>query len=124
MVLREPFNPGMPGSMEGLVRPFWKKAPSPDAAGAGEPVEVPDAYITWSSRVSPSVTTLEGQGINWSWEADEGGDNDDEEVTRETHTVRVENPTDPEQYVDVEVVDAVVFKNPTTGRKRRMTLSN
>jgi len=33
------------------------------------------------------------------------------EVTRQTHTVRVENPNDSSQFVDVERIDSILLRN-------------
>lgn len=34
-----------------------------------------------------------------------------DEIQRQTHTVRITNPTDPSQYVDVEVIDQIAFNS-------------
>ena len=45
------------------------------------------------------------------------------EIARETTTVRIENPSDSSQFVDVEVIDRISFKGPD-GVVRTFVLSN
>ena len=57
------------------------------------------------------ITTLEAQGWSINLKPKDGDEDDEEndEVIRHTRIERVTNPSDPSQYVDVEVIYAITF---------------
>jgi hypothetical protein len=65
--------------------------------------------------------------IEVRWPSKDGGANDPEaiiyqEVSREVSVIRVENPDDAAQYVDVERIEQIDFTNLETGRLVRFIL--
>lgn len=82
---------------------------------------VPKLIGTYEYDVEYQVPIYEDPFITgWVLE----GDFEHDETERVTHTVRVTNPNDPAQFVDVEVVDDVTFKNPRTGVTNRYLFDN
>jgi hypothetical protein len=111
-----------------VMRPFESKY-FKSTRGRPQKEEKPEEEAVYvleaSARVQ--VTTLEGLGWSYKWETDddddEEGDSEEDEITRITRTKRVYNPQDSQQYVDVEVIDAIVFKD-RFNRSVRMNLTN
>lgn len=118
--------------LEHVVRPFVSPVSKPDrsrnfayggsrssgSVQTSEGEEVPT--LEWTARANVEVMTLAGRGFTVSL-IDESVER--EEISRETRVVRIENPEDSNQYVDVEVIDAISFQDPNRS-KRRYTLNN
>ncbi len=64
---------------------------------------------TWQTTPAPILT-----GFKTEWKEDAS--------QRETEDIRVENPDDSSQYVDVKRIKKVVFKNPSTGAVLPLTM--
>jgi hypothetical protein len=122
-----------PVSLERAIRPFLPVPAQPDRA---------KVYFSGGTRSKGDVTNTEGDAIpTLEWEASmppetitmgvtgftvelgNNGDEDNNETQRSTHTVRIHSSTSPEDYVDVEVVDWVTFRD-SNKRKRRLNFSN
>lgn len=92
-------------------RGFYFGSPSYVAPGTttdpGNPP--PEGLLRWSASQSVGVTTLGAMGFTINWPDDPN--NDYAETLRTTHTVRVENPDDSSQFVDVERIDTISFRN-------------
>lgn len=69
----------------------------------------PEGTLTFTATQSAGVTTLDSYGFTVNWPDDKN--NEYAEIVRQSHTVRVENPEDSEQYVDIEIADAIQFRN-------------
>lgn len=110
--------------MESIVRPFVPAISTPTrqrqsfaggAFGFGRELgtelstEQRSSTIAWQATASVQITTLPGLGFTQALDPDTPSDQS--EISRTTHTVRVTNPDDPTQFVDVEVADAIVFKD-------------
>jgi len=71
-----------------------------------------EARLTWQgsagSYLSPPDANI-GYGVQVEWLEDRS--------QRQTTDVRVENPEDPEQYVNVERIDKMVLKNTKTAEE-------
>lgn len=105
-------------ALERTVRPFLPPGVRPDRGrygflGGSEPSGavvdtdgngVPD--LEWGARVGAETVTLEQLGIRLQDPL-----MDFEELSRDTHVLRVTNPEDADQYVDVEVIDNIRFRN-------------
>jgi hypothetical protein len=85
------------------------KAGRPDRQRALELQPEGESTLTFTAKVKATITTLPGMGIKFKWAADD--DPNQVELQRATHTKRITNPEDSEQYVDVEVIDSITFKN-------------
>lgn len=107
--------------LEKIVRPFQRSdvfnariapptqppRPEPDppitiqivGSNNGQYVEEPAPYV---------------MNLNVEWQEDKS--------RRRTSEVRVENPDDPTQHVDVERIDQTVFKNDKTGEELKLNL--
>lgn len=108
-----------PAEMLAVVR-LSTETPRPagHVAPSSRLVPVDDVLLdTLDRRKPPSVGTRDPR------EDDEDEDDDEDdpppegpavwtEIARTTSTVRVENPEDPEQYVDVERVETALFRLP------------
>jgi hypothetical protein len=116
--------------MFSVMRPFESKY-FQTTRGRPQKEEKPDeeAVFVLEASARVQVTTLEGLGWKYKWESDDDDEDDDDadaeedEVTRVTRTKRVYNPSDSSQYVDVEIIDAIVFKDKYN-RSVRMNLTN
>lgn len=81
----------------------------------GRPVrernELEEAVFEIRAVAKVEITTLEAQGwkINLKPKDDDETDEENDEVIRHVRIERVTNPSDPEQYVDVEVIYAITF---------------
>lgn len=106
-------------ALEAAVRPFLA---NPPRAAELRPEPAQDdgaAVLVWTARMPVQVTSIAGLGFSVRWDDDERAS----ELARTTHQVRVSNPADAEQFVDVEVIDDVTF-DVGRGRKRRYQLDN
>lgn len=68
----------------------------------------PEGTLVWSAQQPSGCTTLGGMGFSIKWP---DSDFNFTETGRTTHTVRVENPDDSSQFVDVEVIDNITYRN-------------
>lgn len=103
-------------NLERVVRPFYNRAakPSRDRVQAEDAAtEQPEAHLAFSAQMRGSWQTLDALSLTIKWPTDdqETPDADWKEIDRETHTKRVENPDDPDQYIDVEVVDVIWYRD-------------
>lgn len=103
-------------ALEQAIRPFVERGPRPVPVRETPAQPPAEAEISWSARMSVQVTTLEAQGIRVIWPDSE----DHREVARQTRTVRVQNPSDPSQFVDVEDIQTIDFRS--RGRRSRFRL--
>jgi hypothetical protein len=102
-------------NLENVVRPFQSvgvftarsNVPSPPP----DTVDTPDTATatwagsqssTWQATEPPILTSFKSE---WTEDTNQ----------RETETVRVSNPKNNSQYVDVERIKKAVFVNPSTG---------
>lgn len=101
--------------LEGIVRPFQEGdvfnarvlAPAQPPIGAAEVVVLSvtgSAEAKWIAEPDPTSF-----GITVSWEEDKS--------RRVSEKVRVENPDDSTQYVEIERIKQMVFKNRGTGQE-------
>lgn len=105
-------------SLPTRVRPDEVTQPSESASSSStEPGLV---SLSWSARAGVNTTDLPSMGVLLSTGDD---DFDQFELTRNTSTVRVENPDDSDQFVDVEVINSITFANKSK-QKRTYTLNN
>jgi hypothetical protein len=83
----------------GEIPPRNRRVPflNEEAAAATEG----EATLVIRSQVKLEVATLGSMGFTVI---------DNEELFRDTYVKRVENPEDPEQYVDVEVIERIGFR--------------
>ncbi len=78
------------------------------------------AVLEWTAATRVNRTVV--PGVVWSIIP-----RDEEEVSEIERAIveeRVENPEDPAQYVDVERVEEIAFRDTVTGRRRRYRLSD
>jgi hypothetical protein len=112
--------------MATVMRPFQSKY-FQTTRGRPQEEKIEDTVATFvlEATARVQITTLEGLGwkIKWDPETETEPDQDEEEVTRVTRTKRIYNPSDSQQYVDVEVIDAIEFKDQFN-RKIRVKLNN
>jgi hypothetical protein len=98
-------------SLERVVRPFQRNdvftarvlAPVQPAV----PPNTDNTTITWDGSSDASVDPAPP---TYTWEFHAEWDEDKDQ--RKTDTVRIRNPDDQEQYIDVERITQMVFKNP------------
>lgn len=107
--------------LERAVRPFAEAPPERPRPRPEPDQDAHEAELEWTATMRVETTSINGLGLRIQW-SDELEDEEDE-VTRQTRTERVENPEDPEQYVDVEVIEEIVFRTPN-GRRIRRRLNN
>lgn len=97
-------------NFERLVRPFqtvpFNPTPLPGATPA-EP-EAQEDIVLMIGRNGASIKTLSG---NWNSSITSFVKEETREISRETSERRVENPTDPSQYVTVEDTDKVSLES-------------
>lgn len=86
------------------------KVGRPDRQRALAMQPVGESTLIITATVSATVTTLKAMGLKISWAEDEDPPNK-VEMERTTRTKRITNPSDSEQYVDVEVIDRIKFKD-------------
>jgi hypothetical protein len=115
-------------TFEILVRPatavpVLKQGGTPITPTSGDD----EAVIEWGrgplGMVERSATLrstyTSGPGFDWEDNFPDTPPPDEEkpefvfdEISRKTHVVRVSNPTNPENYVDVSVIDVIAFEGP------------
>ncbi len=117
---------GQPGALYGFrTNPFGPTSPSPPRRrpeGA-----TGDAIIRWgrASNFPVSAKTTLRTVVNWPTAPE---DEEDlglifTETERQTTTVRIENPLDSTQFVEVERIDQITFLGPD-GLARTFVLTN
>lgn len=143
-----PLNPDAPGvtpaALENIIRPFLNTPGKPDRTrkytrGRQNTIGVVDTEgeeiptLSWTAAVRTEVTTLPAQSVSVKLnppddddeaEDEELPDYDEEEVSVIMETVRIYNPDDNQQYVDVERVKEIVFRDKNLRTIRRMVLAN
>lgn len=97
-------------ALERAIRPFLTDPPQPRRERKDPPQDTSEAAITWRCSTNVEVTSV--AGISFRVVNSE----DNIEVYRETEVVRVTNPSDSNQFVDVENTKRVDFKD---GQKRK-----
>lgn len=127
----QPFTPGAV-DLEKAVRPFITVIEPPSRARDGEQ-NVDPAYTTttepalavleWSARAGVQTTDLPSLGVVLSGNDESDSDGILDEIDRTTHTVRVTNPEDANQYVDVEIADSLTLTNRAK-QKRKWNLTS
>ena len=109
-------------SIERIVRPFqinnvFTARIAPPVQPAEEPSDL--VHLEWegSAATSYSEEPAPGtMGITVEWKEDE--------ERRVTETVRVENPEDPSQFVEVEKYKEATFKNLVTGQEQKFSFGS
>lgn len=112
--------------MNAVLRPFESKLfQTTRGRQQKEEAEPEEAVFTLEATAKIQVTTMEGMGWSVSFPEpdDDNPDEDNAEEKRSVRTVRIYNPEDSEQYVDVEVIDSIDFKD-VRNRLSRYTLKN
>lgn len=113
-------------TIEKIVRPFVYDSPLSKQAVARRTNTTPDddATLTWGNTQAFNFKQL---GINIEIVNDDNPNEDEpvageaekyydfQEFSRETEDVRVENPSDAEQYVIVQRITEIVFRGPPEG---------
>lgn len=121
-------------SLEVIVRPAGIVAVLKEK-GATQPIATQDdeAYIEWGRGSLNLVdrttvtTTIGGNTFNWETQFPETPQIPDvptflyDEVARKTHVVRIMQEGNPENYVEVAVIDAIAFKAPSGVHVYRFT---
>jgi hypothetical protein len=115
-------------AMEKIVRSF--ETPKTDPARARRtPVESDGdlAILTWGGEISINDASSGGFSTNNPGGADEPQPGSKtlvyNEISRTTNTVRVTNPTDAQDYVDVERITSITFAGPD-GKNVKFVLNN
>lgn len=127
-----PMHPFTPGAvdLEKVVRPFIVVLDPPSRVRPGEQeieqatttsTEPELAVLEWSARAGVQTTDLPSLGVILNSD-DTDSDGILDEIGRSTHTVRVTNPDDPDQFVDVEVADSILLSNRAK-QKRQWNLT-
>jgi len=105
-------------TLERIVRPFQtndvfnaRRLPISQAVSGETP---PEIQMTWQGAADGTYTEEAPPGA-LSIEVTEWRETD-----RKTEKVRVENPDDKEQFVQVERIKRMTFQNDTTGEQMRM----
>lgn len=124
------YNP-LTGAMEYSLRPGLNPDPPWRARfNSNPPPSEPqvDGQLRWGWTAKAETTTLDE--MTYDLNVDVGGEDPETaedntiELTRETHIERVYNPSDSSQYVDIEVVDAMSFRNKFTNAARIIKFLN
>lgn len=128
----QPFTPGQV-DLEKIVRPFSTVINTPSRGRPGEQNVDPEHTTTttepalvvleWSARAGVQTTDLPSLGVILNSDDDNDSEGILDEFDRTSHTVRVTNPDDPEQFVDVEVADSITLTNRAK-KKRKWNLSS
>jgi hypothetical protein len=94
-----------PRSLEAVSKPslFPYEVYKADPAPTQREREDDEAVLEWTYTARVEPVTLQGMGwkINFSSKAN----------TKKSHTERVTNPNDSEQFVDVEVIDVITVRD-------------
>lgn len=111
-----PIVTGNSTSLERLIRPYGFALTQPAGGRALQQEETSSdpsiPTIKWGCVSNGTALTLAAQGFDFTFVPDPNAPNMNfKEQERQTHTVRVSNPDDPEQFVDVEVIDQIQFNN-------------
>lgn len=101
--------------MESIVRPFVAKPLSAATLRPEPKQDTSEAVLTFTARMPVQVTSIAGLGFKVVWADADRFD----EVQRDVEVVRVTNPEDPSQFVDVEDTRSIVFD--ARGRRSRYT---
>lgn len=116
-------------SLEALVRPytngpvqgsrtrFYNGAGSDVSEPTSEPVE---GILAWKWTAPVQVTTIDALGYDFKLDMGE----EQYELSRETHLVRVFSEDDPDAYIDTDVIDRLVLKNYKSGVQAGINLTN
>lgn len=104
-VLGRAFAP--PNIDPGRLRAFGGSTNTPPATSTAP--ETGDGHLVWSATQDAQTVTLESLGVTINWPDDP--DNAYAETVRLTHTKRIEQDDNPDNYVDVEVIDSIDFHN-------------
>ena len=110
-------------SLEKIVRPFQtgdvlkpRFVPPSQPANAGSPPE--EAKLSWSGGTAGDYIQ---DPDPWLYNIDPAKNSWDEDPSmRVTELVRVENPDDPTQYVEIERIKQTEFQKRGTGERIRM----
>lgn len=111
------FAPDHGAHLERAVRPFAENPPERPRPRREPDQDAHEAELTWSARMRVETTTVDGLGLNIIWPDDVA--NEEDEESRQVRIERVENPEDPNQFVDVEVIEEIVFRTSNGRRIRR-----
>jgi hypothetical protein len=114
-------------AVETIVRPFETLQGWPATRRAPPEQDQGEAYIEWSAKMPASVMSLDaliGNGgtiAEMEYESPDSETSEDplendfqeySESGRVVQVVRVTNPEDPSNYVDVERIDRIFFNGP------------
>lgn len=112
--------PAVAPQIEKALRPFIKEGPEWRIGRPQPPEDDRPPILEWSARTNVQTLTLEGIGFRVV--------DDDaleaEEEDRDVHVERIEQEGNPDNHVDVEVIDRIAFRDPVTGRLRVYVLDN
>lgn len=107
-------------SMEAMFRPWIPVDSFIQPRPVPAPIEqLPVAFVRigdatrfeFDASFRPKALSFSGVGVAKGKTGNQPNLLTYDEISRKTTTVRVTNPTDPEQYVDVERVDVATFRN-------------
>jgi hypothetical protein len=105
-------------SLEKIVRPFQltdvftARVSPPEIPATEEPSSEPNSVLEWAGSAEakweeePAPATL-GFTVEWT----------EDKSRRVTETVRVTNPDDDDQFIDVERIQKMVLKNNRNGEE-------
>lgn len=113
--------PTAPDNSLDALHPFINPLPRPDRARPIEEQPVGEATLIVTATLAPTTITMDTLGLRIDY--GDGSDNDNLELERTTHSERITNPEDADQFVDVDVVDSLTFKNKLR-KKTKFTLSS
>ena len=99
----------------------------------GDGIFSPRVALSTPSPIADPTTTTDEAKLVWNGSAgsdfvrgdepdyptfkvDDGDDFTEDKNERRTSTVRIENPDDPDQWVEVKRIDRMVFKKPVADR--------
>lgn len=104
--------------LEQIIRPFQTAFPQNRdrviASTVKQPPEI--AQLQWGAAGQlPTATEENPPYLNFKVN-DPSNDQSLTEKSRTTQTVRVQNPDDPDQFVDVQRIQQIVFKAPKTAQ--------
>lgn len=107
--------------LEKIVRPFQRtdvfnaRIAAPTQPPRPEPEDPVSFTITGSNNgqyVEEPPPFVNNFNVEWQ----------EDKSRRRTSEVRIENPEDPSQFVDVERIDQTVFKNDKTGEEIKLNM--
>jgi hypothetical protein len=94
----------MSPALENLVRPFLPAAVRPNAASIGT-VQTQDTVVLMCGSPEGQITSQQGSR---SASITSYTETQEQEVSRDVTPVRVKNPDDPNQHVDVDVTTGLI----------------